>query len=198
MTESVADCRPIPFFISAAIASVLLAVAGFAIPDGLAAGPLGADAVRHLLGFIGATMLLMAYVDGLRSRCIRSYVSIVMPIFALGCMVPLIGQEPAQWSTTQQQAMNLVLATMLLFGLLHFALHMLPTDWRQRLTPLSTGLIGVIGALIWMLVQARNQVEPLSEQLVMIGVDIGGVLIGAVLFLVLMRHRGTGMPASAP
>jgi hypothetical protein len=81
MSESQADCQRLPFaaVILVAVGSVAAASAAPAVP---AFGVESSLWSRALL-FVGLAILALGYVDAFRSRCIRSYMTITLPVLAL-------------------------------------------------------------------------------------------------------------------
>jgi hypothetical protein len=198
MTETDRDCRWGPFAAVVGIAAASIAAAAYLVPPDLALGMIDARALRHGLGLAAMTMLAMAYVDALRSRCIRHYVSVALPVLALACLIPLVGVERADWGPRQGLGLGLFALGILLYAFLRFALHMLPTALRRGLTPLRTGLIGVAAASAWALYWAfggRSETAA-GEALALLGADFIGIGTGALLFAVLMRHRCGPAPVS--
>ena len=194
MSESQADCRRLPF-----VLAMLLAIAAVAIAVLSPRGALfGLDAVlwTRSLVFTGIGILALAYVDAFRSRCIRGYTSVALAVLAVLCAAPLVGTERAAWGAVESLWINAIIVLVLLLVFLHFSLHTMPSDWRHGLTPGKSALYGLLlaagVALYW---ELRGGGAPAVDKTLPLLADGVGVLAGALLFWLLMRHRLQGAPA---
>jgi hypothetical protein len=195
MSETQADCRRVPFALTMLIAVGLIAAAVVA-PNGPLFGLDAAVWSRALL-FVGFAMLALGYVDAFRSRCIRGYVTVTLPVLALLSAIPLAGTERAAWGEAESLWINAIIILVLLLVFLHFSLHTMPSLWRQSLTPASSALLGIAltasGALYW---EYRGGGTAALDKTLSLTADGIGILLGAALFWVLMRHR-LRLPADA-
>ncbi|WP_295880104.1 hypothetical protein [uncultured Thiohalocapsa sp.] len=188
MSESQADCRRLPFVIAVLIAVLLVASAVLAPQVPL----LGLDAAHwsRALIFAGSGILALAYVDAFRSRCIRVYMTITLPILALACVAPLAATERAAWGAAASLWINAAIVLVLLLVFLHFSLHTMPSDWRQGLTPARSALFGIAlavgAALYW---EFRGGGAAAVDKTLPLAADAVGILLGAALFWLMMRHR---------
>jgi phosphoglycerol transferase MdoB-like AlkP superfamily enzyme len=188
MSESQADCQRLPFaaVILVAVGSVAAASAAPAVPA------FGVDSSlwsRALL-FVGLAILALGYVDAFRSRCIRSYMTITLPVLALLAAAPLFGSDRAAWGYTESLWINAIIVLVLLLGFLHFALHTMPFAWRHSLTPARSALFGLGlaagGALYW---EYRGGGAANLDKSLPLLADGLGILLGAAIFWALMLHR---------
>ncbi|KAA6185665.1 hypothetical protein F2Q65_08195 [Thiohalocapsa marina] len=212
MVETAADCRRGPVIRAFLIAVGLIVggvlVSGFMPTARLAEAHPGAGLV-----FAGIAMLLTAWVDALRSRCIRHYVNLLLPLLALACLLALagaglddsVGSVPGALSgdgpghpaaylrpVYMQYALFALIG---LFALLHFSLHMMPTVWRRGLTVGRTGLIGAAAGVALVLywhfggMPRSDAASQILVQPVQVVVDLLGVAVGGLIFALAMRHR---------
>jgi hypothetical protein len=188
MSESQADCRRLPFVIAVLIAVLLVASAVLAPRVPL----LGLDAAHwsRALIFAGSAILALAYVDAFRSRCIRNYMTLTLPVLAVLCAVPLAATERAAWGAAESLWINAIIVLVLLLVFLHFSLHSMPSAWRHGLTPSRSALFGIAlavgGALYW---EFRGGGASAVDKTLPLAVDAVGILVGALLFWLLMSHR---------
>jgi hypothetical protein len=188
MSESQADCRRLPFLLTVLLAVVLIGIGVLAPRTAL----LGLDAAHwsRALIFAGSGILALAYVDAFRSRCIRVYMSVTLPLLALACVAPLAAVERAAWGAAESLWINAAIVLVLLLVFLHFSLHTMPSDWRHGLTPVGTALFGLAlaaaGALYW---EFRGGGAAAVDKTLPLAADAVGILVGAGLFWLLMSHR---------
>ncbi|MBK1629272.1 hypothetical protein CKO31_00695 [Thiohalocapsa halophila] len=188
MSETQADCRRLPFVLTVLLAAVLVGI-GVSSPQG---GLFGLDAAHwsRALIFAGSAILALAYVDAFRSRCIRVYMTVTLPILALACAAPLAATERAAWGAAESLWINAAIVLVLLLVFLHFSLHTMPSDWRRGLTPARSALFGIAlaagGALYW---EFRGGGAAAVDKTLPLAADAVGILLGAVLFWLMMRHR---------
>lgn len=193
MPESVADCRPIPFILVFVIAASAILLSVYAVPESFSLGVVDAQAISKAAIYLGATMLMMCYVDAFRSRCLRGFVTIALVLLALGCAIPFFGSERELWGPLQHGAINSLYLLGALLAFLHFSLHTMPSVWRQSLTP---GRSNVIGAVLVLGVAWYRDYDPglgVADNLVDLVVTAAAVLVGALLCALLMRHRAQGL-----
>jgi hypothetical protein len=188
MSESQADCRRLPFLLTVLLGAMLIAAAVLAPRAAL----FGLDAQHwsRALTFAGSAILALAYVDAFRSRCIRNYMTVTLPILALACAAPLAATERAAWGPAESLWINAIIVLVLLLVFLHFSLHSMPSAWRHGLTPLRSAIFGVAlaagGALYW---EFRGGGAAALDKTLPLVADGVGILVGATLFWMMMSHR---------
>lgn len=188
MSETQADCRRLPFALTVLLAAVLIGSAILSPRTAL----FGLDAAHwsRTLIFAGSAMLALAYVDAFRSRCIRGFMTVTLPLLALFCALPLVGTDRAAWGAAESLWVNAAIVLVLLVVFLHFSLHTMPTQWRHGLTPARSALWGIAlalaGALYW---ELRGGGAAAVDKTLPLVADALGILVGAVLFWLLMSHR---------
>ncbi|MFB1485663.1 MULTISPECIES: hypothetical protein [unclassified Thiocapsa] len=193
MTESAADCRPIPFILVFVIAALAILLGVYAVPESFSLAVFDAQAITKAAIYLGATMLMMCYVDAFRSRCLRGFVTIALVLLALGCAVPFFGSERALWGPLQHGAINSLYLLVGLLAFLHFSLHTMPSAWRQSLTPRRSDLIGAVLVLGVALYRDYDPSLGVAKNLVELGATGIAILVGALLCTLLMRHRARGL-----
>jgi hypothetical protein len=192
MTESAADCRPVPFALVFLFALIAIGAGIYGVPKALQIGAFDHRAVAGSAVFLGATMLVMCYLDAFRSRCLRGYVSIALVLLALACAIPFVGTGRSEWGSLQHAAINTLYLLGALFVILHFALHNMPSQWRAALTPRLTGMIGVAVMIGVALYRHFGPDVVAQADLGRLGAEGAGILVGGLLCAFLMRHRGRG------
>ncbi len=188
MSETQADCRRLPFILTLLLALVLLGIGVSSPPRGLF-GLDGAHWSRALI-FAGGGILALAYADAFRSRCIRVYMSVALPMLALLCVAPLAATERAAWGVAESLWINAAIVAVLLLVFLHFSLHTMPSAWRRGLTPTRSAILGVAlaaaGALYW---EFRGGGAGVVDKTLPLAADMAGIVAGAGMFWLMMRHR---------